>query len=111
MISTATQRSIFRWIHIIFGIPILGSVYSPFEEIPNYARCSVSLRSCNCAFGTLDVERPCPSTIYFEKIGLTLIRPPGVKRTNFTVGLEKQKTADELFATSTTIPIDDCPSF
>jgi hypothetical protein len=37
MISDATQRSIFRWIHIIFGIPILGYIYSPFEEIPNYA--------------------------------------------------------------------------
>ena len=31
------RRSIFRWIHIIFGIPIVGYVYSPFEEIPNYA--------------------------------------------------------------------------
>jgi hypothetical protein len=28
---------IFRWIHIIMGIPIIGYVYSPFEEIPNYA--------------------------------------------------------------------------
>jgi len=37
MISEATKRSIFRWIHIIFGIPIVGYVYSPFEEIPNYA--------------------------------------------------------------------------
>jgi len=37
MISTVTQRSIFRWIHMIFGIPIVGYVYSPFEEIPNYA--------------------------------------------------------------------------
>lgn len=37
MISNAAKRSIFRWIHIIFGIPILGYVYSPFEEIPNYA--------------------------------------------------------------------------
>jgi hypothetical protein len=32
-----TKRSIFRWIHIIFGIPIIGYVYSPFVEIPNYA--------------------------------------------------------------------------
>jgi hypothetical protein len=32
-----TKRSIFRWIHIIFGIPILGYIYSPFEAIPNYA--------------------------------------------------------------------------
>jgi hypothetical protein len=35
--NQATKRSILRWIHIVFGIPILGYVYSPFEEIPNYA--------------------------------------------------------------------------
>ncbi|HWP55614.1 MAG TPA: hypothetical protein VN476_15910 [Pyrinomonadaceae bacterium] len=33
----ATKRSIFRWIHIVFGIPIAGYVYSPFKELPNYA--------------------------------------------------------------------------
>ena len=33
----ATKRSIFRWIHIVFGIPILGYIYSPFAELPNYA--------------------------------------------------------------------------
>jgi len=37
MISNATKRSILRWIHLIFGIPILGYIYSPFEEIPKYA--------------------------------------------------------------------------
>jgi hypothetical protein len=37
MISNATKRSILRWIHIIFAIPILGYIYSPFEEISNYA--------------------------------------------------------------------------
>jgi hypothetical protein len=37
MISNATKRSILRWIHLIFTIPILGYVYSPFEELPNYA--------------------------------------------------------------------------
>ena len=37
MISNATQRVIVRWIHLIFSIPILGYIYSPFEEIPNYA--------------------------------------------------------------------------
>jgi hypothetical protein len=37
MISNATQRVIVRWIHIVFAIPILGYIYSPFEEIPNYA--------------------------------------------------------------------------
>ena len=33
----ATKRSINRWIHIIFAIPIAGYVYSPFKELPNYA--------------------------------------------------------------------------
>jgi len=28
---------ILRGIHIVFSIPILGYVYSPFEQIPNYA--------------------------------------------------------------------------
>jgi len=33
----ATKRSIVRWIHIFFSIPILGYIYSPFEELPKYA--------------------------------------------------------------------------
>lgn len=33
----STKRSILRWTHIILGIPIIGYVYSPFEQIPNYA--------------------------------------------------------------------------
>ena len=37
LMSEGTKRSIVRWIHIIFGIPIAGYVYSPFEELPNYA--------------------------------------------------------------------------
>ena len=37
MISNATQHTSFRWIHIVLAIPIVGYVYSPFEEIPNYA--------------------------------------------------------------------------
>ena len=35
--NNATKRSILRWIHLVFAIPILGYIYSPFEEIPNYA--------------------------------------------------------------------------
>jgi hypothetical protein len=35
--SQGTIRLIFRWMHIVFSIPILGYIYSPFEEIPNYA--------------------------------------------------------------------------
>ena len=30
-------RTIFRWIHIVFSIPILGYIYSPFDKIPDYA--------------------------------------------------------------------------
>ena len=31
------KRSILRWLHILFGIPIVGYIYSPFEQLPNYA--------------------------------------------------------------------------
>jgi hypothetical protein len=37
MISVATQRVIFRWIHIVIAIPIFGYIYSPFDKIPQYA--------------------------------------------------------------------------
>jgi len=30
-------RTIFRTIHLILAIPIIGYVYSPFELIPSYA--------------------------------------------------------------------------
>jgi len=35
--NSVTQRSIFRWIHLVFSIPILGYIYSPFEKLPDYA--------------------------------------------------------------------------
>ena len=35
--SQATKRTIFRWIHIVFAIPILGYIYSPFDKLPSYA--------------------------------------------------------------------------
>jgi hypothetical protein len=37
VMKDATQRLIVRWIHIVISIPIIGYIYSPFEEIPNYA--------------------------------------------------------------------------
>ena len=37
MISNATKRSILRWIHLVIAIPMLGYIYSPFAELPNYA--------------------------------------------------------------------------
>jgi len=55
MISNVTKCSILRWIHIIFSIPKLGYIYSPFEEIPNYAHAVrfisflyLSFRDCGC---------------------------------------------------------------
>lgn len=35
--SKVTKHWIPRLIHLIFSIPIIGYVYSPFEELPNYA--------------------------------------------------------------------------
>ena len=35
--NEATKRSIVRWIHIVISIPIIGYIYSPFDQIPNYA--------------------------------------------------------------------------
>lgn len=32
-----SSRLVFRWIHIIFAIPILGYIYSPFDKLPDYA--------------------------------------------------------------------------
>ena len=30
-------RVVFRWIHLIFSIPIVGYIYSPFDKLPQYA--------------------------------------------------------------------------
>ena len=35
--SQAVKRTIVRWIHLILAIPIIGYIYSPFDQIPNYA--------------------------------------------------------------------------
>jgi hypothetical protein len=37
VVSRGIPRTIFRWIHLIFGFPILGYIYSPFDKIPDYA--------------------------------------------------------------------------
>jgi hypothetical protein len=36
MMINDVKRSILHWIHIDFSVPILGYIYSPFEEIPKY---------------------------------------------------------------------------
>ncbi len=33
----STKRAIVRWIHLIFAIPIIGYIYSPFDQLPLYA--------------------------------------------------------------------------
>ena len=35
--TSSTKRSILRTIHLVLAIPIAGYVYSPFEDIPQYA--------------------------------------------------------------------------
>jgi predicted tellurium resistance membrane protein TerC len=37
MIGASTQRIIVRWIHLVLAIPIIGYIYSPFEQLPDYA--------------------------------------------------------------------------
>jgi len=37
MISNVTKRSIVRWIHLIFTIPILGYIYGEASEVQQYA--------------------------------------------------------------------------
>jgi hypothetical protein len=37
ILNQNTRRWIFRCIHIVFAIPILGYIYSPFEKLPDYA--------------------------------------------------------------------------
>ncbi len=37
IMKETTKRSLVRWMHLVFSIPILGYIYSPFEEIPKYA--------------------------------------------------------------------------
>ena len=33
----ATKRSIFRWTHVVCGVPILGYIYDSPSDTPNYA--------------------------------------------------------------------------
>lgn len=35
--TSSTKRSILRGVHMVLAIPIAGYVYSPFENIPDYA--------------------------------------------------------------------------
>lgn len=34
--KASTQRAIFRWIHILFGMMMVGYIYGPPEEVLQY---------------------------------------------------------------------------
>jgi len=34
--TSATKRSILRWVHIVFGLTIIGYIYGPPEETLQY---------------------------------------------------------------------------
>jgi hypothetical protein len=62
----AAKRPISRWIHIVFSIPILGYIYSPFERLPGYAAATRFVFLPLRVHGIVDVERPHRSTILFR---------------------------------------------
>ncbi|MGC4030596.1 MAG: hypothetical protein QM754_02445 [Tepidisphaeraceae bacterium] len=35
--SNATQRTVSRWVHIVCGVPIVGYVYTPFDQLHDFA--------------------------------------------------------------------------
>lgn len=37
IVNRCLTRTICRWIHLVFSIPILGYIYSPFDKLPSYA--------------------------------------------------------------------------
>ena len=37
IVNRGITRTVFRWIHLVLAIPILGYIYSPFEKLPDYA--------------------------------------------------------------------------
>jgi hypothetical protein len=36
--SEGVKRAILRWIHILFGVPIVGYIYTPFDQLHYFAR-------------------------------------------------------------------------
>ena len=37
LMKNVSLRAVLRGIHLVFGIPIVGYAYSPFERLPEYA--------------------------------------------------------------------------
>ena len=63
IMKKATKRSILRWIHLVFSIPIIGYVYGPFEKFRSMPLDSVRLLP-TLPYGIVDVERPSNSTTF-----------------------------------------------
>ena len=57
VLSNASKRAILRCFHLILSIPILGYVYSPFAELPNYAPIVRFVSVPVLILGILDVRR------------------------------------------------------
>jgi hypothetical protein len=67
IVNRGITRTVFRWIHIVFAIPILGYIYSPFEKLPDYAfRTRFIFVPVMVLSGFVDVEGPCRPTTDFE---------------------------------------------
>lgn len=70
--NQATKRSILRWIHIVFGIPIIGYIYSPFHELPTTLPLFVISPFPSLPFQDCGCGKAMPFDGCFEEI--TLIR-------------------------------------
>ena len=35
--NDVSKRALLRWVHILFGLPIIGYIYGPLEEVQPYA--------------------------------------------------------------------------
>lgn len=83
--NDSTRRLLTRSTHLLFSVPIIGYVYSPFEDLPNYASVvrygaipALALSGLWMWTGPLLVR------LTAKAFGLT--RPDHTKRTSPTVG-------------------------
>jgi hypothetical protein len=62
--TDARKRAVFRWVHIVFDIPIVGYVHSPLKQLPNYVG-YIALPAIVLS-GLWISERPPDSTTLFK---------------------------------------------
>ena len=69
-LNRGITRTVFRWIHIVFAIPILGYIYSPFDKLPDYAFIDAGFSLFpSWSFRVVDVERPSGASTDLDKTG------------------------------------------